>query len=143
MSSRHSSSTDLNPDTIPDEQNNYTLPLTLASSTKLKRLPSDTTSALRAVGEFPKPKVTVHFTAIGSAPILRQSLCKISSTQRFEVVVSYLRRTLRVTATESIFVYVNSSFAPALDEVVGNLYLCFKNSKDQLLVSYSMTPAFG
>ncbi|RKF79948.1 Ubiquitin-like protein ATG12 [Golovinomyces cichoracearum] len=143
MSGGPSSSINLSRDSIPDEQNNPTLPVTLASSTKLNRLPYDITSALSAVGEFPKPKVTFHFTAIGSAPILRQNLCKISSMQRFEVVVSYLRRTLRMTATESIFVYVNSCFAPALDEVVGNLYRCFKNSKDQLLVSYSMTPAFG
>ena len=71
---------------------------------------------------------------------------------------------------DSVFLYVNSTFAPALDEVVGNLHRvserftsisigerrggrigaftdvwvkCFKDSKDQLIVSYSMTPAFG
>lgn len=67
-----------------------------------------------------------------------------------------------------MFLYVNSSFAPALDEVVGNLFVvslvsrngggldggslgktrlillqCFKDSNDQLIVTYSMTPAFG
>lgn len=68
-------------------------------------------------------KVTVRFKAIGSAPILRQQLCKISSTQRFEQVVAYLRRVLKVKGEESVFLYVNNSFAPALDEVVGNLYL--------------------
>lgn len=69
---------------------------------------------------------------------------------------------LKVRGDDSVFLYVNSSFAPALDEVVGNLYLvrtnkydsllwmgkanseqCFKDSKDQLIVTYSMTPAFG
>jgi ubiquitin-like protein ATG12 len=68
---------------------------------------------------------------------------------------------LRVSERESVFLYVNSSFAPALDEVVGNLHRvcwlicsrerkslmfvdqCFKDSKDQLIVTYSMTPAFG
>ncbi|RKF84069.1 hypothetical protein GcM1_146009 [Golovinomyces cichoracearum] len=76
MSGGPSSSANLNPDSIPDKQNNPTLPVTLASSTKLKQLPCDTTSAHSAVGEFPKPKVTVHFTAIGSAPILRQNSIK-------------------------------------------------------------------
>lgn len=86
-------------------------------------------------------------------------------------MVAYLRRVLRVGERESVFLYVNSSFAPALDEVVGNLHRvswcldpkkgregreegkggmranvgvqCFKDSKDHLIVTYSMTPAFG
>lgn len=108
---------------IPDSD--YTdndLPLTLASSMILTSLPRDTATALRNAGEFPTPKVTVRFVAIGSAPALRQKVCRISSAQRFEQVVSYLRRTLKVGPVESVFLYVNSSFAPALDEIVGNLH---------------------
>ena len=37
-------------------------------------------------------------------------------------MVAYLRKVLRVGNGESVFLYVNSSFAPALDEVVGNLH---------------------
>ena len=66
--------------------------------------------------------VTVRFSAIGSAPILRIPICKISSKQRFEAVVSYLRRTLRCGPTDSLILYINQSFAPALDEIVGNLH---------------------
>lgn len=66
--------------------------------------------------------MTVRFKAIGSAPILKQQLCKISSNARFEVVSGYLRRVLRLDAAESLCCYVNSAFAPAGDEVVGNLY---------------------
>jgi hypothetical protein len=54
--------------------------------------------------------------------MLKRHLCQISSTQRFEVVVSYLRRVLKVGEMDSVFLYVNSSFAPALDEIVGNLH---------------------
>ncbi|CAD6502353.1 BgTH12-04946 [Blumeria graminis f. sp. triticale] len=106
-------------------------------------LSDGTIMVLAPTGEPVKAKVTVHFNAIGSAPLLRQNLCKISSTQRFEAIVAYLRRTLKVAPSESVFLYVNNSFAPALDEVVGNLHRCFKDSKDQLAVTYSMTPAFG
>ncbi|CCU82755.1 autophagy protein Apg12 [Blumeria hordei DH14] len=106
-------------------------------------LSDGTIRVLASNGEPVKAKVTVHFNAIGSAPLLRQNLCKISSTQRFEAVVAYLRRTLKVAPSDSVFLYVNNSFAPALDEVVGNLHRCFKDSKDQLAVTYSMTPAFG
>lgn len=88
----------------------------------LTSLPRDAASALSTAGEFPKPKITVHFKAVGSAPSLRQNVCRITSTQRFETVVSYLRKKLSVGERESVFLYVNSSFAPALDEVVGNLH---------------------
>jgi len=129
---------------IPDSAyNDNDLPLTLASSMILTSLPHDAASALSSAGECPTGKITVRFKAVGSAPTLRQQVCKISSTQRFEQVVAYLRRVLRVGVMDSVFLYVNSSFAPALDEIVGNLHRCFKDSTDQLIVTYSMTPAFG
>ncbi|TVY93301.1 Ubiquitin-like protein [Lachnellula willkommii] len=129
---------------IPDSSHNEPdLPLTMASSMILTSLPRDAASALSTAGDFPKPKVTVHFKAVGSAPSLDQKVCRISSSQRFETVVAYLRRKLKVNERDSVFLYVNSTFAPALDEVVGNLHRCFKDSKDQLVVTYSMTPAFG
>ncbi|KAH8816150.1 ubiquitin-like protein ATG12 [Xylogone sp. PMI_703] len=129
---------------IPDSgYNDPDLPLTLASSVILTSLPQDATSALASAGEFPTAKITVRFKAVGSAPTLRQQVCKISSSQRFEAVVAYLRRVLKVGERDSVFLYVNSSFAPALDEIVGNLHRCFKDSKDQLIITYSMTPAFG
>lgn len=37
-------------------------------------------------------------------------------------MVAYLRRVLKLVGGESVFLYVNSCFAPALDEVVGNLH---------------------
>lgn len=88
----------------------------------LTSLPRDAATALSTAGDFPKPKVAVHFKAVGSAPTLRKQVCSISSSQRFEVVVAYLRRVLKVGEMDSVFLYVNSSFAPALDEVVGNLH---------------------
>ena len=112
-----------NNNAIPDSASHEPdLPLTMASSVILSALPRDATTALSTAAEFPKPKVTVHFKAVGSAPELKRKLCQISSTQRFEVVVAYLRRTLKVGDMDSVFLYINSSFAPALDEVVGNLH---------------------
>lgn len=108
---------------IPDSSHNEPdLPLTMASSMILTSLPRDAASALSTAGDFPKPKVTVHFKAVGSAPSLDQKVCRISSSQRFETVVAYLRRKLKVNERDSVFLYVNSTFAPALDEVVGNLH---------------------
>ncbi|KAL2260587.1 hypothetical protein VTK26DRAFT_5351 [Humicola hyalothermophila] len=119
------------------------LPLTMTASTVLMTLPRDATAALTAAGAFPQEKIVVRFKPVGSAPPIRRELVKVASAHKFESVVAYLRKTLRVADTESVFLYVNSTFAPALDEVVGNLWRCFKDSNNQLNVSYSITPAFG
>lgn len=99
------------------------IPLTLSASVMLADLPRDATAALASAGGFPPTsKVVVKFKAVGSAPALQQDVCKISAARKFEEVVRYLRRKLRCKDTDSVFLYVNSAFAPSLDEVVGNLH---------------------
>jgi len=66
--------------------------------------------------------VPVRFQAVGSAPILSQKVFKVSASQKFETVVNFLRKKLQCKPTDSVFLYVNSIFAPGLDEGVGNLY---------------------
>ena len=66
--------------------------------------------------------VTVRFKPVGSAPSLRRSVFTITATQRFEAVVSFLRKQLKCKPTDSVFLYINLTFAPALDEIVGNLH---------------------
>jgi len=98
------------------------LPLTMTASTVLMSLPRDATTALAAAGGFPRDKIVVRFRAVGSAPVPRRDVVKVVSTNKFEAVVAYLRKTLKVQETESVFLYINNTFAPALDEVVGNLW---------------------
>jgi len=120
------------------------IPLTMAASVVLTALPQDASAALATAGEFDQDKVVVRFKPVGGAPQLaRNSVRKISAYQKFEAVVAHLRKALRLAPTEGLFLYVNSAFAPALDEVVGNLHRCFKDSNGQLVVVYSITPAFG
>ncbi|KAI0129647.1 ubiquitin-like autophagy protein Apg12 [Xylariales sp. AK1849] len=119
------------------------LPLTMTASAVLTALPQDASSALASAGDFEHEKVKVRFKAVGSAPQLRREVRQISATQKFEAVVSHLRKALKVKSSDGLFLYVNSAFAPALDEIVGNLHRCFKDSSDQLIVVYAMTPAFG
>ncbi|KAI2628621.1 ubiquitin-like autophagy protein Apg12 [Hypoxylon sp. NC1633] len=128
---------------IPDRPASPELPLTMTASAILTALPQDASSALASAGEFDQEKILVRFKAVGSAPQLKHEVRRISATQKFEVVVSHLRKVLRLKPTDGLFLYVNSAFAPALDEIVGNLHRCFKDSNDQLIVVYSITPAFG
>ena len=98
------------------------LPLTMTASTVLMSLPRDATAALAAAGGFPQEKVVLRFKPVGSAPPLRRERLKVASTFKFESVVAHLRKLLKVQDTDSVFLYINSTFAPALDEVVGNLW---------------------
>ena len=54
--------------------------------------------------------------------MLKQRVFKISASSRFSVVLSFLRKKLGVKDGDGLFCYVNSVFAPGLDEGVGNLY---------------------
>ncbi|KAL8736722.1 MAG: hypothetical protein Q9166_000088 [cf. Caloplaca sp. 2 TL-2023] len=119
---------------IPDSPTpaNPSIPLPLSASILLTSLPQDATSALEqatsaASADIPE-KVTIRLQPIGSAPQLRQKVFKISSKNRFETVVNFLRNRLFKKSDGSeeggghVFCYVNSVFAPGLDEGVGGLW---------------------
>ncbi|KAI5849698.1 ubiquitin-like autophagy protein Apg12-domain-containing protein [Tricharina praecox] len=118
------------------------LPITLTASVVLTALPRDGKLALDAASH-PKPtKVTLKFKAMGNAPVLNKDTYKIKTTQRFENVVVFLRQQLELGAEQSLLLYVNWSFMPALDENVGNLWSSFKTA-DELIINYSLQSAFG
>lgn len=106
----------------------------MTASLVLAQLPRDATAALAEAhahaeqilgGLPPSQKIVVRFKAVGSAPPLpakRLALSRVGAGQRFEAVVAYLRRVLKVRPGEGVCLYVNNCFAPALDEVVGNLW---------------------
>ena len=66
--------------------------------------------------------VSIRFQPVGSAPQLTQKVFKVSASQKFETVVNFLRRKIGCKPSDSVFLYVNSVFAPGLDEGVGNLF---------------------
>ncbi|KAJ1922651.1 Ubiquitin-like protein [Tieghemiomyces parasiticus] len=90
----------------------------------------------------PPEKVVIRFRAIGNAPILKRSFFKITSANKFQLVIQFLRRELNYKAADPLFVYISSAFSPSPDETVENLYRCFK-SDGQLVVNYCTTAAWG
>lgn len=124
MSTPSPTPADSNPTTkIPEQEDEAdALPVALSASIVLTSLPRDGKIALdKAL--HPRPtKVNIRFKPIGSAPALEKSVYKIKTSQRFENVVKFLRDNLGLKNSEGIFLYVNSTFAPALDENVGNLF---------------------
>ncbi|KAF2172847.1 hypothetical protein M409DRAFT_35404 [Zasmidium cellare ATCC 36951] len=126
-----------------EEQENADLPLPLSASVILEHLPKDASQALRTAGTLSQPKVIVRLSPLPNTPQLKQPRFTCSSNQRFEYIVNFVRRKLGLKANEgTVFCYVNSVFAPRLDEGVGNLWRCFKVN-DELVVNYSITQAFG
>ena len=131
------------PDTgLEVEDNVAEMPLTMAASVVLDQLPKDAHKALETAGELTQAKgdltvfpsrtidiyklthkaVTIRMSPLPNTPQLRQPRFKCSSNQRFEYIVRFLRRKLGLQDHESVFCYVNSVFAPGLDEGVGNLW---------------------
>ncbi|OAK96513.1 ubiquitin-like protein ATG12 [Phaeosphaeriaceae sp. SRC1lsM3a] len=127
---------------IPDEDDSTETPLTMAASIVLSNLPRDASRALETAGNLSVQKITVRLQPIGSAPHLTQRVFKLSTNQRFDTIVRFLRKKLGIKEHESVFCYVGSVFAPALDEGIGNLWTCFKQN-EELVVGYAMSPAFG
>lgn len=94
----------------------------MSASVILTAQPRDVTAALAEVGGFAQEKVVVNFKPIGNAPALPRATFKINATHKFDHLVSLLRKKLKVKPTDSVFLYINQSFAPSLEEVIGNLH---------------------
>ncbi|KAF2468531.1 APG12-domain-containing protein [Lindgomyces ingoldianus] len=129
-------------DRIPDEDDTAEAPLTMAASVMLTNLPRDASRALESAGTSKVSKVTIRLHPIGNAPHLTQRVFRLSSNQRFETIVRFLRKKLGVKEHESVFCYIGNVFSPSLDEGVENLWSCFKTN-DELVVGYAMSPSFG
>jgi ubiquitin-like protein ATG12 len=87
-------------------------------------------------------KVIIRLMATGNAPILKQSVFKMSSSHQFSHLISFIRKQLSLKDGESLFCYVNASFAPTPDEGIDGLYRCF-GADGNLTINYSLNKAWG
>lgn len=136
-------------ESIPDDvtQRFSAAPASLSASVVLSSLPTNATQVLERVIQHTTTssssvKVTLRLRPIGSAPSLEQSVFRISGNQKFAALIKFLRKQLRCPPSQSIFCYINNSFAPPMDEPLINLYESFAID-GHLLVSYCYTVAFG
>ncbi|SJL09479.1 probable Autophagy-related protein 12 [Armillaria ostoyae] len=103
------------------------------------------TEALKALQTYKKKdgeKVIVRFKAVGNAPIMKQNFFKITSSNRFQAVIQFLRKELAWKAGEPLHTYINLAFSPAPDDTVSNLFKSFATD-GHLIVNYSTTAAWG
>ncbi|CCE80429.1 Piso0_003545 [Millerozyma farinosa CBS 7064] len=86
-------------------------------------------------------KVTIRFQPIGSTPSITPRVFKISSNSTISTLKRFLIKRLKVK-NNLIYVYIQNSFQPLPDEMVGDLYNLFKVG-NELILSYCHTVAFG
>jgi hypothetical protein len=54
----------------------------------------------------------------------------------------YLRKLMKLGASDTLILYVNASFAPTIDSKIGELFDNF-NSNEQLIINYAIQEAWG
>lgn len=85
-------------------------------------------------------KVTVRFLPIGSVKKLKRSVISVYGNQTFASLINYVKRQLNTE--NSLFCYINTSFAPQLNTQLIDLSECYA-IEGILNVSYCDTVAFG
>ncbi|PPQ98577.1 hypothetical protein CVT26_013760 [Gymnopilus dilepis] len=126
---------------LTPQQGSRNLP-SIANANERSDLSEEVLRALETYKKKDSPKVVVRFKGVGNAPIMKQNVYKIVATNRFQAVIQFLRRELGWQKGEPLFLYINSTFSPAPDDTVINLYKSFA-TEGFLIVNYSTTPAWG
>jgi len=87
-------------------------------------------------------KIDILLKATGNAPILQNKKWAVEKLRKIASINLFVRKLLKCEPQETLFLYVNQSFAPAPDVDVGTLYECF-GSNGKLILHYCLTQAWG
>ncbi|CAL4068773.1 unnamed protein product, partial [Meganyctiphanes norvegica] len=87
-------------------------------------------------------KVDVLLRATGDAPIMKKKRWAVEGEKPVGWVSDFIRKYLKLDTSDSLFLYVNQSFAPAPDQLIRNLYECF-GSDGKLILHYCKSQAWG
>ncbi|KAF9581230.1 hypothetical protein BGW38_001837 [Lunasporangiospora selenospora] len=143
MSSSGTPSSESPPPVLPSQEN--------SSSGEPSGPPASPSTVIANHKKKDTSKVIVRFRAIGNAPILKQNFYKITASNKFVAVIQFLRKELGYQHSDPLFLYVNSAFSPAPDEIVNNLYKvtaeiaisssCFKDLVLDYLIKQNFVPS--
>lgn len=87
-------------------------------------------------------KVDVLLKPAGNAPILKKKRWTVDRHKKIGWISDFIRKFIRTETEDSVFVYVNQSFAPSPDTDIGTLFDCF-GSDGKLVIYYCRTQAWG
>ncbi|KAL3847598.1 hypothetical protein ACJMK2_018501 [Sinanodonta woodiana] len=87
-------------------------------------------------------KIDVLLKAAGDAPIMKKKKWAVERSKTVNWVAEFIKKYIKCQPSESLFVYVNQSFAPAPDSEIGTVFDCF-GSDGKLVLHYCKTQAWG
>uniref|UniRef100_A0A8C4R8L8 Ubiquitin-like protein ATG12 n=1 Tax=Eptatretus burgeri TaxID=7764 RepID=A0A8C4R8L8_EPTBU len=90
----------------------------------------------------PRKKVDILLKAVGDAPIMKQKKWSVDPHKTVQGIIQFVRKYIKCEAEDALFLYVNQSFAPSPDQVIGSLYECF-GSDGKLVLHYCKSLAWG
>lgn len=94
---------------IPDTAaGNDEVPTSMSASVMLENLPISAAAALHKYKQPDTSKVVLRFRAIGNAPILRQPFFKITAANKFQAVVTFLRKELNYKPSDPLVCFATS-----------------------------------
>eukprot|EP01111_Echinosteliopsis_oligospora_P005255 TRINITY_DN1850_c0_g1_i2.p1 TRINITY_DN1850_c0_g1~~TRINITY_DN1850_c0_g1_i2.p1 ORF type:complete len:121 (-),score=33.77 TRINITY_DN1850_c0_g1_i2:100-462(-) len=99
-------------------------------------------SEMSAADYMKDGKVIILFKNTGNAPALKQKKFKMQATSSFRSVVEVLQKQLKFSPTDPLFLFINSTFQPNLDETLSELFKCFQTN-GRLDINYATTAAWG
>uniref|UniRef100_A0A8D2LIH8 Ubiquitin-like protein ATG12 n=1 Tax=Varanus komodoensis TaxID=61221 RepID=A0A8D2LIH8_VARKO len=86
--------------------------------------------------------IDVLLKAVGDTPIMKTKKWTVERTRTIQGLIDFIKKFLKLVASEQLFIYVNQSFAPSPDQEVGTLYECF-GSDGKLVLHYCKSQAWG
>ncbi|KAK6187587.1 hypothetical protein SNE40_005580 [Patella caerulea] len=89
-----------------------------------------------------KTKIDVLLKPAGDAPIMKKKKWAVDRNKPVCWVSEFIKKYLKFTVSDSLFLYVNQSFSPSPDTEVGVLFDSF-GSDGKLVLHYCKTQAWG
>ncbi|RUS79312.1 hypothetical protein EGW08_012930 [Elysia chlorotica] len=87
-------------------------------------------------------KVDILLKHAGDAPIMSKRKWTVDRSKKISWVAEFIKKYIKSEPSESLFLYVNQSFAPAPDTDLGSIFDCF-GSDGKLVLHYCRTQAWG
>lgn len=87
-------------------------------------------------------KQKIHCIAVGNAPLMKRTKFLISYDESFGIFQQRLLKMLQLPKASSLFMYIQQSFVPSPDDLIGDLGKFFAVN-EELKIHYSIQEAWG
>jgi len=78
-----------------------------------------------------------------AAPQLAKTVFKIAGDKKLSTIINNVKKELGLQKSDSLYLFLRGSFAPAPDEQVYDLYRNFGDGAGKLVIHYSLNQAWG